>query len=101
MRKPILGIVLFLLLAVWLTGPAFSLSDPWDSYPDTGDTITLFLAVLGSCIGALFSLVLLLYPLLRTILAGLVLPFPRQFSDCNAAPSPNGFFPHRSVLLRI
>ncbi len=101
MRMLILATVLFLLLSVWLTGPAFSLSDPWDSYPDTGDALTLFLAVLGSCIGALFSLVLLVYPLLKATIAGFVRPFPCLLSDFDAAPSSYCFFPHRPFFLRI
>ncbi len=101
MQKLILMSVLLLLLAIWLTGPAFSLSDPWDSYPDTGDTITLFLAVLGSCIGALFSLVLLVYPLLKSTLAGFIIPFLCPRSTPNPVSSANCFFPRRPIFLRI
>ncbi len=101
MQKLMLVSALLLLLAVWLTGPAFTLSDPGDSYPDTGDTITLFLAVVGSCIGALFSLVLLIYPPLHSAAAGVVILLPRPASAFSLFPTPDPFWFGRPLFLRI
>jgi hypothetical protein len=87
MTKVILNSGLFLLLAVWVAGPAFADVDPWDSYPDTGDTIILLLAVAGSCVGALCCMAHEVYQLFRPIVAAFVL-LPARLSGevCPVCP---------------
>lgn len=87
MTKTILNSALFLLLAVWVAGPAFADVDPLDSYPDTGDAVTLILAVAGSCIGALYCLALKVYQLFKPIVAAFVLLPPRLLGEiCPVSP---------------
>jgi hypothetical protein len=87
MTKAILNFALLLLLAVWVAGPAFADVDPWDSYPDTGDTITLFLAVAGICLGAICCLALKVYQLFKPIVAAFVLLPPRLLCEiCPVSP---------------
>lgn len=86
MQKAVLQFALLLLLAVWLTGPVFALADPLDSYPDTGDTITLLLAIVGSCIGILSCLVLMVYRLLKSAATVVTLLLPRPAGKTSPVP---------------
>jgi hypothetical protein len=101
MQKVVLESALLLLLAVWLTGPAFILVDPWDSYPDSGDTITLLLAVVGCCIGALFCLALMVYRLLKSVATVFVLLLPSLSGETSLVFSHHRFSFGRLQALRI
>jgi hypothetical protein len=89
MQKAALQFALLLLLAVWLTGPVFALVDPLDSYPDTGDTITLLLAIVGSCIGILFCLVLMVYRLLKSASTVIISLLPRLSGETSPVLTPH------------
>jgi hypothetical protein len=63
MRRTAIEFTVMLLLCVGLCGPALQNVDPWDSFPDTGDSALLILAMAAMWFGMTLCLALLI-PLL-------------------------------------
>ncbi len=63
MHRTAILLTVVLLLGVGLCGPAFQNVDPWDHFPDSGDSLVLILAMAGMWFGMTLCLALLI-PLL-------------------------------------
>jgi hypothetical protein len=75
MQQPAVRIALLFLLVIWVCGPALICVDPWDVFPDTGDSAIVFLAIVSLCMGAACSLTCLALSLLMRD-AGARIPLP-------------------------
>jgi len=51
-RSPLVRIAFLALLVLSLGGPVISNVDPWDAFPDSGDTALFVLGALALCLGA-------------------------------------------------
>lgn len=54
-RRTLIKCIVFALLALLLTGPAFELVDHWDNIPETGNDTVLSVVQLLTCAGAVFA----------------------------------------------
>ena len=54
-RRTLIKCIVFALLAVLLTGPAFELVDHWDNIPETGNDTVVSVVLLLTCAGAVFA----------------------------------------------
>jgi hypothetical protein len=53
-RSLLMRIAFLALLVLSLGGPVLSNIDPWDTFPDSGDTALFILGALALCLGAAF-----------------------------------------------
>ncbi len=64
-QKKLVKIAFWLLIALFLGGPIFADIDPWDAFPDTGDTMLLALWTTALCLGAIILFALRIFGLLQ------------------------------------
>ena len=80
-------LALVLMLGVWLLGPVLENVDPWDMFPDTGDSILLTLTALAACFGGVLSLALLIALALTPLAAAAPILVPRAAAEAHSLPA--------------
>ncbi len=90
-----LRVALPFLPVMWICGPPLTCVDPWDAFPDTGDSVIVFLAIVSLCIGAACCLACLVLLLIMTAAKNERIAFPQflshtitQILSLDQVPSP-------------
>jgi len=100
-RLPLARITFLTLLVLFLGGPAIFGLDPWDAFPDSGDTALLVLCAAALCLGGALLLAGRSFRLFRrAALCAVRMLLHLSFASHPAAPVQN--CPFRSLTpLRI